>query len=121
MIYGIAYWNNEIAAIKRDTKGVISEADKKNVQFFQKIVPGKQKVYGVKTPELNLLAQQYKAHSFDLAGELWTSGALEEKIIAIKIMEKMGKRIPLNCCRYLNNSLNRLITGQSVTGWECSS
>jgi len=57
-------------------------------------VPGQQKVYGVRTPELNLLVQRYKAYSFDLADELWSSGALEEKIIAIKIMEKMGKSDP---------------------------
>jgi 3-methyladenine DNA glycosylase AlkD len=64
------------------------------MEFFLKMVPGKQKIYGVKTPELNLLAQQYKTYSFDLARELWTSGALEEKIIAIKIMEKTGKQDP---------------------------
>jgi len=64
------------------------------MEFFLKMVPGKQKIYGVKTPELNLLAQQYKTYSFDLARELWTSGALEEKIIAIKIMEKTGKKDP---------------------------
>jgi len=72
-----------------------AKADKNNVEFFQKMVPGKQKVYGVKTPELNLLVQQYKEYSFGLAKELWTSGALEEKIIAIKIMERKGKRDPV--------------------------
>lgn len=71
-----------------------AKADKKNAGFFEKMVPGKQKVYGVKTPELNLLAQRYKTYSFDLAKELWDSGALEEKIIAIKIIEKTGKSDP---------------------------
>ncbi|MEI9809159.1 MAG: DNA alkylation repair protein [Bacteroidota bacterium] len=51
-------------------------------------------MYGVKTPDLNLLAQQYKQYSFDLARELWASGALEEKIIAIKIIEKTGQNDP---------------------------
>ncbi len=68
-----------------------ARADKANVDFFQKMVPGRQKIYGVKTPVLNALVQQYKSGSFDLAKELWASGALEEKIIAIKIMEKTGK------------------------------
>jgi 3-methyladenine DNA glycosylase AlkD len=76
-----------------------AKADKKNTALFEKMVPGKQKIYGVKTPELNLLVQQYKAGSFDLAEELWTSGALEEKIIAIKIIEKMGKTDPGNLLR----------------------
>ena len=59
------------------------------------MVPGKQKIYGVKTPVLNELAKKYKEGSFDLAKELWNSGALEEKIIAIKIVEKVGKTDPL--------------------------
>ena len=58
------------------------------------MVPGKQKIYGVKTPELNLIVSQYKVYSFDLAEELWHSGSLEEKIIAIKIVEKTGKTDP---------------------------
>ena len=43
---------------------------------------------------LNELAKTYKEHGFDLAEALWQSGALEEKIIAIKIIEKMGKKDP---------------------------
>jgi 3-methyladenine DNA glycosylase AlkD len=58
------------------------------------MVPGKQKIYGVKTPELNIIARQYQTHSFVLAKELWVSGALEEKVIAVKIMEKTGKKDP---------------------------
>ena len=80
--------------LKKIQRALSAKADKQSRAFFEKIVPGKQKIYGVKTPELNLLAQQYKAFSFDLAKELWISGALEEKIIAIKIMEKMGKKDP---------------------------
>jgi 3-methyladenine DNA glycosylase AlkD len=62
--------------------------------FFAKMVPGQQKIYGVKTPELNALAKQYKEYGFDLAEALWNAGALEEKIIAVKIVEKMGKQDP---------------------------
>jgi len=80
--------------LKEIQKILTTKADKKNIAFFQKMVPGKQKMYGVKTPELNLIVGQYKSWSFDLANELWESGALEEKIIAIKIMEKMGKKDP---------------------------
>ena len=73
---------------------LLTKADKRNIAFVEKIVPGRQKIYGVKTPELNLLAQQYKSYSFALAKELWMAGALEEKVIAIKIMEKTGKKDP---------------------------
>ena len=62
--------------------------------FFSKMVPGPQKIYGVKTPELNALAKQYKEHGFELAEALWQAGALEEKIIAVKIIEKMGRQDP---------------------------
>jgi 3-methyladenine DNA glycosylase AlkD len=71
-----------------------SKAEKSNAAFFLKAVPGKQKIYGVKTPALNELVKKYKAGSFDLAEELWNSGALEEKVIAIKIIEKTGKTDP---------------------------
>ena len=66
-------------------------SDKKSIEFFQKMVPGMQKIYGVKTPMLNELAKKYKEGSFDLAEELWNSGALEERVIAIKIIERIGK------------------------------
>lgn len=57
-----------------------------------KFVPGVKKVYGVYTPVLNELAKRYKEHGLDIVEELWTAGALEEKIIAIKIMEKIAKK-----------------------------
>ena len=79
----------------KEIQGILkTKADKKSIDFFQKVVPGKQKMYGVKTPDLNLIARQYKSYSFDLAKELWESGALEERIIAIKIIEKTGKKDP---------------------------
>jgi 3-methyladenine DNA glycosylase AlkD len=73
---------------------LINASEKSAAEFFKKIVPGKQKIYGVKTPVLNQLAKKYKEGSFALAEELWNSGALEEKIIAIKIIEKTGKTDP---------------------------
>ncbi len=73
---------------------LIKASEKSNVEFFQKMVPGKQKIYGVKTPVLNELVKKYKEGSFKLAEELWNSGALEEKVIAIKIIEKKGKSNP---------------------------
>ena len=75
-------------------KALKENSSESNAKFFLKMVPGKQKIYGVKTPVLNELVKKYKAGSFDLAEELWTSGALEEKIIAIKIIERTGKTDP---------------------------
>ena len=71
-----------------------AKADQSNLDFFGMMIPGQQKMYGVKTPELNAIAKTYQTYSFKLAEELWASGALEEKIIAIKIMEKEGKKDP---------------------------
>jgi 3-methyladenine DNA glycosylase AlkD len=79
---------------KEIQKILTEKSDKGSIDFFQVMVPGKQKIYGVKTPVLNELAKKYKEGSFDLAKELWNSGALEEKIIAIKIIEKVGKNDP---------------------------
>jgi 3-methyladenine DNA glycosylase AlkD len=76
-------------------KILAEKSEKSNIDFLQTMVPGKQKIYGVKTPALNELAKKYKQGAFDLAEELWNSGALEEKIIAIKIVELVGKNDPL--------------------------
>ena len=62
--------------------------------FFDKIVPGSPKIYGVKTPVLNQLVRQFAPGGFELANELWVAGALEEKILAVKILEKTGKKDP---------------------------
>ncbi len=60
----------------------------------QKFVPGKQKIYGVKTPVLNDMATYYKTGGFDLAEALWNAGALEEKVLAVKITGKIAKKNP---------------------------
>lgn len=65
-----------------------------NKEFSHNIIPGAQLIYGVKTPELNELVKKYKDGSFELAELLWKGGSYEEKIIAIKIMEKKGKGDP---------------------------
>jgi len=70
------------------------QASKQHHEFMQVMVPGEQRVYGVKTPVMNELAKKYKSGSFDLAEELWASGAFEEKVIAIKMLEKTGKQDP---------------------------
>src|ERR1700745_1300246 len=79
---------NHLKEIQQKLRANSSE---KNKEFFQRAVPGAGKIYGVKTPILNELARQYKQGSFELAEILWNAGALEEKIISIKIMEKTGR------------------------------
>jgi 3-methyladenine DNA glycosylase AlkD len=78
---------------------LIARAEKGNKIFFEKMVPGKQKIYGVKTPVLNEIAKQYKSGSFTLAEQLWKAGSFEERIIAIKIIEKKGKDDPARLLR----------------------
>lgn len=60
----------------------------------QKFVPGNEKVYGVKMPYINELARDYKGGGFNLVKELWKSGALEEKVLAVKILGKIAKKDP---------------------------
>ena len=61
----------------------------------QKFVPGKEKVYGVRTPVLNELAQQFKAGGFELVTALWDAGSLEEKLLALKMLGRIAKKDPL--------------------------
>ena len=60
----------------------------------EKFVPGKEKIYGVRTPVLNDLATQYKNGGFELVEELWKAGALEEKLLAVKMLGKIAKKDP---------------------------
>ncbi|MBI5857414.1 MAG: DNA alkylation repair protein [Sphingobacteriales bacterium] len=61
----------------------------------EKFVPGsEERLYGVRTPVLNDLAKQYKTGGFDLVTELWRAGALEEKILALKILGRIAKKDP---------------------------
>lgn len=60
----------------------------------QKFVPGKEKIYGVRMPFINELATQYKTGGFELIEELWEAGALEEKILAVKLLGKIAKKDP---------------------------
>jgi 3-methyladenine DNA glycosylase AlkD len=62
---------------------------------FEKFVPEtKEKVYGVKTPVLNELAQQFKQGGFDLVEKLWNAGSFEEKMLAAKMLGKIAKKDP---------------------------
>jgi 3-methyladenine DNA glycosylase AlkD len=76
-----------IREINGDLKAKSSES---NLASISKFVPGTQKIFGVKTPDLNVLAKKYKSGGFELVSALWKSGSFEEKIIAIKILEQIG-------------------------------
>ena len=60
----------------------------------KKFVPGTEFVYGVRTPFLNDLAQQFKSEGFELVEELWNAGAFEEKLLAVKMLGKIAKKDP---------------------------
>ncbi len=71
-----------------------TKANEKVKTSFQKFIPSSQNVYGVKVPELNQLAANYKIGGFELIEELWKSGAFEEKLLAAKILGKVCKKDP---------------------------
>ena len=60
----------------------------------QKFVPGSTRSYGVRNPVLNELSVQFKTAGFELIKTLWDAGAYEEKIIAVKILQKIAKKDP---------------------------
>jgi 3-methyladenine DNA glycosylase AlkD len=60
-----------------------------------KFVPNAEKVYGIRTPVLNVTAKKYKEHGFDLVKELWNSGAFEEKLLAAKMLYVICKKDPM--------------------------
>jgi 3-methyladenine DNA glycosylase AlkD len=60
-----------------------------------KFVPNAEKIYGIRTPVLNVLAKKYKEGGFDLVKELWDSGAFEERLLAAKLLTIICKKDPL--------------------------
>ncbi len=60
-----------------------------------KFVPNAEKVYGIRTPVLNVLAKKHKESGFDLVKELWSSGAFEEKLLAAKMLNLICRKDPL--------------------------
>ena len=60
----------------------------------QKFVPGSTRSYGVRNPVLNELSIQFKPGGFELVKTLWDAGAYEEKVIAVKILQKIAKKDP---------------------------
>lgn len=64
-----------------------------------KFVPNAEKVYGIRTPILNVMAKKYKEGGFDLVKELWASGAFEEKLLAAKLLNVICKKDPLQALK----------------------
>jgi 3-methyladenine DNA glycosylase AlkD len=60
-----------------------------------KFVPNAEKVYGIRTPVLNVMAKKYKEGGFELVKELWASGAFEEKLLAAKLLNVICKKDPV--------------------------
>jgi 3-methyladenine DNA glycosylase AlkD len=59
---------------------------------FDRFVPGNIKIYGVRTSVLDELSGQFKAGGFSLIKTLWDAGALEERILAVKILQKIARQ-----------------------------
>jgi len=75
----------------------------------RKFVPGDIKIYGVRTPVLDTLSKQFKQGGFELIKILWDAGALEEQILAVKILQKMAKqdaKLSLDLIQYFAPGIN---------------
>jgi 3-methyladenine DNA glycosylase AlkD len=80
--------------LKEIQKILITNSSPEAKAAHQKFVPGKEKIYGVRMPFLNELAAEYKTGGFELIEALWKAGALEEKVLAIKILGKIATKDP---------------------------
>jgi 3-methyladenine DNA glycosylase AlkD len=80
--------------LKEIQKILIANSSPEAKAAHQKFVPGKEKIYGVRMPFINELAARYKSGGFDLIESLWKAGALEEKVLAVKMLGKIAKKDP---------------------------
>lgn len=76
-----------------------------------KFVPGATKVYGIRTPVLNVLAKKYKEGGFELIKELWAAGAFEEQLLAAKMLREVCKKNPELAVSIVNNF------SKNITDW----
>jgi 3-methyladenine DNA glycosylase AlkD len=82
--------SEELKAIQ---KILTDKSNKATLAALENFVPGvTTKTYGVRMPELNELAKQFRAGGFDLVKELWDAGAYEEKILAVKMLGCIAKK-----------------------------
>jgi 3-methyladenine DNA glycosylase AlkD len=80
--------------LKEIQKILITNSSPEARAAHQKFVPGKERIYGARMPFINELAGRYKNGGFELIEALWKAGALEEKLLAAKILGKMAKKDP---------------------------
>lgn len=59
-----------------------------------KFVPGSQRAIGVSMPDINKLALKYQDGGFKLVKALWMSGVFEARMLAGKILQRIGKLDP---------------------------
>jgi 3-methyladenine DNA glycosylase AlkD len=78
--------------LKEIKKTLTEKSSPEAAAAYKKFVPGKQKIYGVRTPLLDEISRQYKSGGFSLIKQLWNESSLEEKIIAAKILQKIAKQ-----------------------------
>ena len=82
------------ALLKQIQKDLSAHATAEAKAATLKFVPGAEKVYGVRTPILNLMAKKYKEGGFELVNALWRSGAFEEKMLAAKMLREICRKDP---------------------------
>lgn len=97
--------SKELKAIQ---KILIANSSPEAKASHQKFVPGKEKIYGVRMPFINEMAAQYKSSGFELVEELWKAGALEEKVLAIKILGKIAKKDPVRSLKEVEFFANNI-------------
>src|ERR1700681_2418694 len=83
--------SQRLSLIKQE---LTAKSDDKTKRGFHKFVPTSQHVYGVRVPLLNQLVKEHRDGGFELAEALWRSGAFEERLLAAKLLESLGKKDP---------------------------
>jgi 3-methyladenine DNA glycosylase AlkD len=81
-------------SLKEIQKTLKANATPEAKAAYKKFVPGNEMIYGVRTPFLNELANQFKTGGFELVEEIWNAGGLEEKLLAVKMLGKIAKKDP---------------------------
>ena len=97
---------NELVEIRRFLKEHSNESAKVS---WRRFVPSSEKVHGVYLSEVNSLVSKYKSGGFKLVEELWSGGFLEERLLAAKILGRVGGKDPGLTLRLIRRFVNDVV------------
>jgi len=93
----------QLAEIRKFLK---EKSNSRAMESWRRFVSKSEKCHGVYLAEINKLVPKYASCGFKLIEELWKSGYLEERILAVKILGRICKKDPERALKLVRDFLD---------------